>query len=250
MSKKLLRFFVNNLKNRLLIYLHRAPFRWIITSPRIYGRHYPSDILRHIIKEYPEYKGIDILIETGTFKGDVAWYESHLFKEIHTVEIKRELYEKAQARLKNKSNVICYCGNSAEVLPEILKKIRKRCILLLDAHWSGDSSVNWEESCWKGWGVDTGYRGDKTTIPSAENQTPLKNEVESIAKLHHYPSVIIIDDWISINTKDRAFKGENWTHINIDEILYSIGRENIRAIFTMDTAPKIKDAKMLIILLK
>ncbi len=251
MNNKFLRFWVNVIKNRVLMYLHRSPLAWTIKPfPRLYRRHYPSDILHRITKEYPEYKGINILVETGTFGGDVPWFECHLFKEVHTIEIDKNLYEKAKMRLKNKSNIFCWYGDSAEILSEVLRRIKKRCVFFLDAHWSGDSSVNWKESSWKGYGIDTGYRGNKTIAPSPESQNPLKDEIESIAKLHPYPSVIIIDDWLNINTKDRSFKGENWTHINIDTILSIIGRERIRAIFTVDTAPKIRDAKMLAVLLK
>jgi len=202
------------------------------------------------VAEYPEYAGIDILIETGTFMGDVAWHDSQLFKEIHTIEVKEDLYKKAKTRLNSKANVACYCGDSADVLPAILKRIKTRCIFFLDAHWSGDSSVNWKESSWKGYGIETGLRNKKGHHPSPENQSPLKDEIELIVKLHPYQSVIVIDDWLVLNTKNSYFKGEDWIHINIDVIISIIGREKIRAIFTMDQIIRGRSAKMLVILLK
>ena len=79
-----------------------------------------------------------IFIETGT--GDGHGIQCALdanFKEIYSVELSKELYEKAKERFKEYPNVHLICGSSEIELPKILEKVEKEFILWLDAHWSG-----------------------------------------------------------------------------------------------------------------
>ena len=214
-------------------------------------RYYPSDVLSRTVAEYPEYEGIDTLIETGTFMGDVAFHEKDFFKEVHTIEIKEDIYMKTKKRLSPWPNIHCHLGDSVEVLGKILKSIKRRSIFFLDAHWSGDHTVDWSKSDWQGYPIDTGFRGAKEKDGSvrSENQVPLNEEIRLISQEHPYASVIIIDDWRSIGTKNQVFQGEDWTSVTIDRILSIIKKERVRAIFTMDSCSNAQNVKFLIILL-
>lgn len=75
-------------------------------------------------------------IETGTYKGDTTAKAAEHFKYIHSIELGADLYEQAKNRFKGQSRVCVYHGDSAEVLPTVLKKAKGKTLIFLDAHFS------------------------------------------------------------------------------------------------------------------
>lgn len=107
---------------------------------------------------------IDIAIETGTFKGQTTKLFASLFKEVHTIELKEEMYREAKPKLGQFSNIQCHLGDSAVVLNYLLPPLKDRRILFyLDAHWY--------------------------------NFWPLLDELDTIAKNHKDNCIIVIDDF-------------------------------------------------------
>jgi hypothetical protein len=111
-----------------------------------------------------------VFIETGTYKGDTTNVAADVFDQVHTIELGVDLYEKAKERFIEKPNVFLYCGNSPDVLKQILPTISERVILWLDSHWSGGDTVLGEEN------------------------TPVIKEIEAIKKSGHKNCIILIDD--------------------------------------------------------
>lgn len=175
------------------------------------------------------------MVETGTFIGSTALQLAKLFKEIHTVELDQGLFEEASKLLRQTPNVSCYCGNSSYVLrSELIDKLNhknEKVFFFLDAHWSGDDSVDWENSKFKGvWserrGRNTAHRG-KGTTPTAQEQNPLEEEIMHIYNMFENECLIMIDDWDQIGSdgiglKNKEFIGEDWSHINFNKIKESI----------------------------
>jgi len=172
--------------------------------------------------------------------------ESRYFREVHTIELNEKLYQNSLSKFETKTpNVKAYWGDSAEVLPVILKEINEPCLIFLDAHWSGDSRVNWSESVWEGYGEDTSCRGD-TWPPSPEQQCPLIDEIKAIRSYFHHPGVLIIDDWSALGNKNVKFIGEDWSSISFDQVIKALGKERILDCFTTKYKKKVR----MIILLK
>jgi hypothetical protein len=71
--------------------------------------------------------------------------------------------------LASTPNVRCYLGDSAQVLPEILRQLRSPAMFWLDAHWCGEG---------------TGF---------SQTECPLLRELELILN-HHRDHIIMIDD--------------------------------------------------------
>lgn len=73
-------------------------------------------------------------VETGTFQGDaVNWAAIH-FDRVWTLEISAEYQAHARARNSRHANVRYYLGDSASLLPEIVRQLRGPAIFWLDAH--------------------------------------------------------------------------------------------------------------------
>lgn len=170
-----------------------------------------------------------IAIETGTFQGRATRALAEKFSRVFTIELSPELYREAKGNLAPFSHVECLQGNSAEVLAQLLPTFPKdgQLFLFLDAHWSGDSSVNWKNSEWKGYGRDTAHAG-KSSAPSGPEQCPLLEELAAIAKHWSGSAHILIDDTKNIpergpGRKNFCFQGEDWSHLSRQTVMESMG---------------------------
>jgi hypothetical protein len=165
-------------------------------------------------------------VESGTFQGKTTSVESRFFDQVHTIELNPELYEAATKRFKDTPNVTCHFGDSVEVLGKLVVDLHAPAVFYLDAHWSGDSKVDWDGSTWSGYGVDTAFRGD-TWPPSPEQQCPLVEESRIIGSAFKPRAIVVVDDWSVVGTKDKYFKGEDWSTISEEAILNALGRDRI-----------------------
>ena len=174
----------------------------------------------------------NIAIETGTFKGDGTQILSKIFKKVYTIEIDDILYNTAVNKFSNTKNIKCLKGDSKRVLLELSSQPRlknENILFWLDAHWSGDSSVNWDISPWKGYNTDTGYVGEKINgIVPGINQVPLEQEIYQIYKNFKGECIIYIDDFDKIDPitlkglKNKCFDGEDYSHLDFNIIFNNV----------------------------
>lgn len=148
----------------------------------------PQLIKQEVVKEYAKNYNIDTFIETGTYMGDMVEAVKDIFKEIYSVELSKELFDKCEKRFPTNfpsvdKKINLFCGDSAKILPKMLaisssKKTRKlRGLFWLDAHYSGGETAH------------------------ADLQTPIVEELKII--LNDNPKhIILIDD-------ARLFDGTN-----------------------------------------
>ncbi len=96
----------------------------------------PHIVKQMTIAEYQRKYGYTILIETGTYMGDMVEAQKSNFKKIFSIELGIDLFEKAQKRFKNEKNIAIVQGDSGKVLPQILKNLYEPAIFWLDGHYS------------------------------------------------------------------------------------------------------------------
>ena len=114
-------------------------------------------------------KGFNTLIETGTYYGEMVQANIDKFDRIISIELSQKLYTKAVQKFKSHKNVELYLGDSADLLPQILKSLKEPAVFWLDGHYSGGVTV----------------KGKK--------ETPIREELYHILK-HPLRHVILIDD--------------------------------------------------------
>ncbi|HXT70281.1 MAG TPA: hypothetical protein VN700_11030 [Vicinamibacterales bacterium] len=158
------------------------------------GRHLEEWIRRgkpapppHIVKQLAlrsaaARSGKKVLVETGTYDGDMAYAMKDTFAQIITIELFEPLYRRAKRRFARYPNITCVLGDSAVKLPEVLSQLKAGAVFWLDGHFSGVLE-----------GKNTG-RADK--------ETPIIEELRSIASHHIKDHAILIDD-------ARCFTGEH-----------------------------------------
>jgi hypothetical protein len=112
---------------------------------------------------------IECFIETGTYLGDTAFWASHHFKKVYSIEMAEELWNRVKEKYTSLSNVEFILGDSRDKLEELNYKINCQAVYWLDAHWSAGVTAGKECEC------------------------PLLGEIEVInqSKLEH---LIMIDD--------------------------------------------------------
>lgn len=94
-----------------------------------------------LLREYAQRFGCRILIETGTFKGDMIAAQLDHFEALHSIELADHLYEAAVERFKDQPKVTIHRGDSATILPQLLEDINEPCLFWLDGHASGGETA-------------------------------------------------------------------------------------------------------------
>ena len=131
----------------------------------------PHFIKKRIVEQYQKKYKTQIFIETGTYLGIMVNSIKGSFKKIYTIELDAALYRLAQKKFKNFRHIELILGDSATVIPKLLKTIHTPCLFWLDANYSG------------------GF----TTKKKGEN-TPILDELSAIFNHKIKNHVILIDD--------------------------------------------------------
>jgi len=155
----------------------------------------PHDIKQLAILYHAAASKINILVETGTYLGDMVWAQKDYFQKIYSIELSEELFLKAKKRFKNKINVELIQGDSSEKISEILNKINMPVLFWLDGHYSGGITAKGNKVC------------------------PLYDELTHIFN-NHFSHTILIDDARLFVGKDdyptldelRIFVNQNSTY--------------------------------------
>ncbi len=137
-----------------------------------------QNIKQAAVKEYAARFGTPILIETGTYYGDMIEAMKKEFRTLYSIELEPQLYARAKKRLAKYQNIKIINGDSAEKLPEILETINEKCLFWLDGHYSGAETAK------------------------GNLKTPIIQELKTIFNHQIKDHVILIDD-------ARCFNGKN-----------------------------------------
>ena len=129
----------------------------------------PHKIKQSNISQTDKKYDLKILVETGTYRGDMVYAQLKNFETIYSIELDKSLWEKAVIRFENCKNVQILNGDSGKVLSQVVPKLDAQTLFWLDGHYSGGITAKGELNC------------------------PIFEELSNIfnSSLYHY---IIIDD--------------------------------------------------------
>ncbi len=126
-------------RRRSLISVVSTTTRWRASVLRRLKSIVPNRALRakhSILFEAASLVRAEVFLETGTYLGETAVAAARRFARVHTIEISPELWRSSAAWLSKYANVTCHLGDSADVLPQVLKEVEAPAVIWLDAHWS------------------------------------------------------------------------------------------------------------------
>ncbi len=101
----------------------------------------PHAVKRRIIREYQKRCGVHVLVETGTYLGEMVEAMRPHFREVYSIELSEDLYERARRIFAADPHVHLVCGDSSEALPGVLASLSEPCLFWLDGHYSGGATA-------------------------------------------------------------------------------------------------------------
>jgi hypothetical protein len=172
MFKKIKRIFKLLLPNSILQVLEENSKKKKIQEWIDKGKYIPPpDVVKQdIICNYQKKYNYSVLIETGTYKGDMVYSQKSSFKKIISIELGLDLFENAKKRFEKDKSITIYQGDSGDILPKILKEIQEPAIFWLDGHYSGGITAKGNKIC------------------------PIFEEIDAIFGGMNYNHILLIDD--------------------------------------------------------
>lgn len=146
----------------------------------------PHLVKQQIVRQYGRDYRVGILVETGTYHGDMVEGCRKRFKRIISLELDHRLYQDARRRFASDRHIEIHQGDSGSLLPKVIEDISEPCLFWLDGHYSAGITV----------------KGDLNT--------PIMDELSAIFEHPVDGHVILIDD-------ARCFTGED-DYPTIDEV--------------------------------
>jgi hypothetical protein len=176
--------------------LHRTPFYGVYKSLGHYPDYLywklrgkppraPHLVKQRAVREYGDKYGLRVLVETGTYYGEMVAAMKNQFELIYSVEYDPELAGRAVQRFARHPNIQILQGDSRQLLPELLKMLTQPSLFWLDAGYYG----------WSGTQGDSGR---------------LSMELEAILRHPVKGHIILIDD-------ARGFNGQGGT-LTVEEL--------------------------------
>ena len=176
-------------------------------DPPLLAAHYltSAEMLRLIFQHWMLTKADpEIFIETGTLEAKNVVRLAPWFQRAYSIELSPELWREADAKFgpTTADRIDFILGDSAKVLPYLLKRILKPVVLYLDAHYC------------------EGYEG---TVGS---EFPLWAELDAVRR-HPYADLVIVDDVHNFGKPrpDLAAheSGRAWEHVTRKSVLEALG---------------------------
>jgi predicted O-methyltransferase YrrM len=139
----------------------------------------PHLVKQRTVREYADLYGLRILVETGTYYGEMVAAMRSRFDQIYSVEFVPELARRAQKKFSRWPQIHILEGDSQRVIPELLRSLDRPALFWLDAGYYG-------------W---AGLQGDKQRLTT---------ELEAILQ-HEVPGhIILMDDARGLNGQNGA----------------------------------------------
>ena len=131
----------------------------------------PHIVKQKKVKKFARLFNCSIFVETGTYKGEMIESVQDVFEKIYSIELDKNLFERAREKFSNNSHIRVLEGDSGKILADILQDISdKKTLFWLDAHYSGGITA------------------------SGEQETPVEKELQTILNAPHSGNVILVDD--------------------------------------------------------
>jgi hypothetical protein len=139
----------------------------------------PHLLKQRTVRGYAQRYGLRVLVETGTYYGEMVAAMKNRFAEIYSVEFDSALACRAAKKFSRWPHIHILEGDSQKAVPELLKSIQQPALFWLDAGYYG-------------W---AGLQGDKQRLTS---------ELEAVLRHPIRQHVILMDDARGLNGQNGS----------------------------------------------
>lgn len=138
----------------------------------------PHIIKQKAILQAKKASGYNILIETGTYLGEMIESQKNTFRIIYSIELGHDLHIAAKAKFKKEAHINLLEGDSGKILKVLMPQIKEPAIFWLDGHYSGGITAKGDKDC------------------------PIFEELTAILNADKLPHILMIDDARLFNGAD------------------------------------------------
>ena len=135
----------------------------------------PNQVKQSVVEYYQSITNYSILIETGTFLGDMVEAQRKNFRRIFSIELSEKLWRNAKKRFSKYTHIQIIHGDSGKVLGDITNQLEEPAVFWLDAHYDAGVTAKGDTEC------------------------PIFQELDAILTNKQINHVILIDDARSFN---------------------------------------------------
>jgi len=107
----------------------------------------PHAVKQEMITKYRNKHDLRILIETGTYLGDMVWAQRNNFDEIYSIELSKEFAEQAMKRFRKNTHIKIIQGDSGKIMTTLIKDIHQKALFWLDGHYSAGNTARGDKDC-------------------------------------------------------------------------------------------------------
>jgi hypothetical protein len=150
----------------------------------------PDILKEETIRQYAKDRHARILVETGTYRGDTLAAVKGAFDELYSIELSQDLYRRALRRFRKEPKIHLLYGDSASVLPELLRSLTSPAVFWLDAHFSSGVTARGL--------LDTPIWSELSAILSHDvmGHTVLIDDARHFSPAYGYPSIEELEEHV------------------------------------------------------
>lgn len=191
-AKKIFKALPGSFQNDLRYYVNNRRKQSILEAWEKSGRPLPPphQFKQTVIEQYQSLSGYNVLVETGTFLGDMVEAQRKKFNRIFSIELDEKLWKDAVERFRKYKHIIIIKGDSGKVLTQITSELKEPAVFWLDGHYSAGITAKGEKEC------------------------PIYGEIDAIFKYNKLEHILLVDD-------ARCFNGQG-DYPTIDELTHYI----------------------------
>ena len=160
----------------------------------------PPHVVKQLaIKEYQQKSDSSLLVETGTYYGDMVFAMRKNFKKIYSIELSEYFYNKAVKKFRKCPNIEIVFGDSGAMLKSLVPTIGQTAIFWLDGHYSGGKTAKGEKEC-------PVYDELASIFASPLKHTILIDDAREFIGEKSYPTIEELSEFISANYPNKKIE--------------------------------------------
>jgi hypothetical protein len=105
----------------------------------------PHLLKQRTVRDYAQRYGLRVLVETGTYYGEMVDAMKNRFAEIYSVEFDSQLAQRAAKKFSRWPHIHILEGDSQKVVPELLQSLKEPTLFWLDAGYYGWAGLHGNE---------------------------------------------------------------------------------------------------------
>ena len=163
----------------------------------------PHPVKQNTIRRIARQFGYRVLVETGTYYGEMIEAMRGEFDKLYTIELSGYLHRLAMRRFKNNPHIHVIQGDSGETLPSILAEIRQPTLFWLDGHYSAGLTAKGD--------LETPIMQELGHILSASDLKHgiVIDDARDFGTDPGYPSLETVRDFVLSRQPERDFRVEH-----------------------------------------